>query len=117
MTISGAHRFGTSLLADAGSKAMTIRRLPLEGTGNFRDMGGYETEDGHLVKWQKLFRSGTLTNLTDDDLAMVSDLGLRLVCDFRREEEREESPSRLPQENGPAILNLPMGPQRDVAPL
>jgi protein-tyrosine phosphatase len=96
---------------------MTIRRLPLEGTGNFRDMGGYETEDGHLVKWQKLFRSGTLTNLTDDDLAMVSDLGLRLVCDFRREEEREESPSRLPQENGPAILNLPMGPQRDVAPL
>ena len=96
---------------------MSIRRIPLEGTSNFRDLGGYETEDGRLVRWNHLYRSGTLTNLTDEDMTAMSDLGLRLVCDFRRQEERDESPSRLPHDNGPAVLHLPMGPQRDVAPL
>jgi protein-tyrosine phosphatase len=96
---------------------MTQRHIQLEGTGNFRDMGGYEAEDGRLVKWRHLYRSGNLANLTDEDVALVADLNLRLVCDFRRDEERQESPSRLPDVGGPAVLHLPMGPQRDVAPL
>jgi protein-tyrosine phosphatase len=96
---------------------MTQRLIKLEGTGNFRDLGGYEAEDGRLVKWQHLYRSGNLTNLTNEDVATVADLKLRLVCDFRRDEEREESPSRLPKADGPEVLHLPMGPQRDVAPL
>jgi protein-tyrosine phosphatase len=96
---------------------MTQRLISLEGTSNFRDLGGYEADDGRLVKWRHLFRSGSLMNLTNEDVAAVEGLDLRLVCDFRRQEERDDAPSRLPENNAPSILHLPMGPQRDVAPL
>ncbi len=97
--------------------SLNDRKILLEGTPNFRDLGGYEGAHGGTVKWKHLYRSGSLMNLTDDDLEQISALGLRLVCDFRRDEERDESPSRLPVENTPALLHLPMGPMRDQAPL
>lgn len=99
------------------TKSPLDRHVPLQGTPNFRDLGGYEAADGGKVKWQHLYRSGSLMNLTDDDLDLLSGLGLRLVCDFRRDEERNESPSRLPEAAPPSVLHLPMGPQRDAAPL
>ncbi|MCG8503719.1 MAG: tyrosine-protein phosphatase, partial [Sphingomonadales bacterium] len=34
------------------------RRLPFEGTANFRDLGGYEAADGRAVQWRRVFRSG-----------------------------------------------------------
>ncbi len=43
------------------------RRLPLEGASNFRDLGGYETEDGRRVRWRKVFRSGAMDRLSDAD--------------------------------------------------
>ena len=36
------------------------RRLPLQGTCNFRDLGGFKTVDGKTVRWGKLFRSDDL---------------------------------------------------------
>ena len=72
------------------------RRLVLEGTPNFRDFGGYYTADGRQVRWGRLFRSGQLATLTDADVEILSGLELAQVCDFRRDEEREREPSRLP---------------------
>lgn len=69
------------------------RVLPLEGGRNFRDLGGYPTEDGHTVRWGRLYRSGAMTNLTDADFRHLSDLGIRAVCDFRCNEEREHEPA------------------------
>ena len=43
-----------------------------------------------------LFRSDHLNDLSDDDLACVTGLGLRRVHDFRLPSERERQPSRLP---------------------
>ena len=39
---------------------VATRLLPLEGGRNFRDLGGYETEDGRTVKWGHVFRSGRM---------------------------------------------------------
>ena len=64
------------------------RRLPLEGASNFRDLGGYETADGRRVRWRKVFRSGAMDRLSDADLALLSDLGLRTICDLRHPEEQ-----------------------------
>ena len=93
-------------------ETMPKRRMPLAGTTNFRDLGGYETADGHRVKWGHLYRSSSLAALTDEDLAYVSALGIKLVCDLRRDEECIEAPSRLPETKSPMVLTLAVGPNR-----
>lgn len=96
-----------------GGPALTqdqARRLvPLEGAANFRDLGGYRTADGRSVRWGTLFRSDALAELTPEDVKTVRDLGLRLVCDFRSEPEREEAPDRLPENPAPEVLHLGIG--------
>ncbi len=82
------------------------RHLNLEGAPNFRDLGGYTTEDGREVKWGLFFRSDNLHDLTDADLAVISELGIQLVCDFRSPTEREEEPDRLPENSPPQVAEL-----------
>ena len=86
------------------------RKLGMQGTPNFRDFGGYRTSDGRQVKWGYLYRSGQLSNLSDQDVSMLAELQLDLVCDFRRLEEQQSDPSRLPQDPPPRIASLPIIP-------
>ena len=86
------------------------RRLGMQGTPNFRDFGGYRTTDGRHVRWGYLYRSGQLSGLTEQDLSLLSSLNLDLVCDFRREEEQDNSPNRLPDVRRPRIASLPITP-------
>ena len=65
------------------------RLLNLNGGRNFRDLGGYETADGRSVKWGKLYRSGALHNLDEADYAVLSELGINTVVDFRGNSERD----------------------------
>ena len=85
------------------------RHLALEGAPNFRDLGGYATGDGRTLKWGTFFRSDNLAHLTDEDLASVSALGVKLVCDFRSEPEKAADPDRLPAVNPPAVAAFPIG--------
>jgi protein-tyrosine phosphatase len=84
------------------------RRVPLEGTPNFRDFGGYSTRDGRQVRWGQLYRSGSLSRLTDADLDTLARLGIRAVCDFRHDEERQREPTRWPQALPTQHLHLPL---------
>ena len=72
------------------------RHLPFEGVLNFRDFGGYGTADGRRVRWQRLFRSAHLGNLTEADHAQLIKLGVTAICDFRTTEESAREPSHLP---------------------
>lgn len=55
----------------------------LAGPSNFRDLGGYRTGDGRLVRWRTVFRSDAL-RLTQDDVVILRDqVGLRTAVDFR----------------------------------
>jgi protein-tyrosine phosphatase len=65
-----------------------VRHLNLQGASNFRDLGGYRTVDGRVVRWRQLFRSNHLGHLTEADVAIVRDLGVRSAFDFRGIEER-----------------------------
>ena len=89
---------------------MAERQLPLEGTPNFRDLGGYETFDGRRLKWGQLYRSGRLSRLTDTDLHRLERLGLTLVCDFRHALEQELEPSRLKDSSAARLASLPVTP-------
>lgn len=65
------------------------RVVNLNGGRNFRDLGGYRTADGRQVKWGKLYRSGALHQLDSADYAMLSELDIKTVVDFRGNSERE----------------------------
>ncbi|TDG15761.1 tyrosine-protein phosphatase [Seongchinamella unica] len=86
------------------------RRLPLAGTPNFRDLGGYQTACGRQLKWGKLYRSSKMSRLTDEDLDYVRRLGLTLVCDFRQVLEQELEPTFLGHESSHRIASLPITP-------
>ncbi|WP_438865585.1 tyrosine-protein phosphatase [Neptunicella sp.] len=83
------HRHYFSLSNSEGDEiTLASRLLPLEGGRNFRDLGGYPTTDGKTVKWGKLFRSGVLAGLTDQDYQFLDDLDIKTVVDFRSNSER-----------------------------
>ena len=82
------------------------RALPLAGGVNFRDLGGYRTADGRAVRWGRVYRAGSLAELTDDDVAYLARLDLRVSCDLRSAEEVERHPDRLPP--GVTALSRPI---------
>ena len=99
------------LRSEKGETAILAeRKLPLVGTPNFRDLGGYPSRDGRRLKWGKLYRSGKLSNLSDIDLHYVRRLGVTLVCDFRQVVEQELEPTWLGDENANLLASLPVSP-------
>lgn len=72
------------------------RLLPLEGGCNFRDIGGYAAMNGHTVRWGQVYRTGVLSYFTQNDHPSLLKLGVRAICDLRRQEEREREPTRWP---------------------
>lgn len=86
------------LQAQDGARYRLAERLvPLTGAMNFRDVGGYETEDGRFVRWGKIYRSAALSGLTPDDLAKIEALDIDYVYDLRSVGERRDEPTRWPE--------------------
>jgi protein-tyrosine phosphatase len=73
-------------------REVSIRHLQLQGTPNFRDLGGYETADGRFTRWGLIYRSGVLTYLTPDDYTYLSQLHIHVICDFRTQQENAVAP-------------------------
>ncbi|TQS46016.1 tyrosine-protein phosphatase [Cryptosporangium phraense] len=69
--------------------AAATRRLPLPGTYNVRDAGGYATADGGTVRTGLLIRADGLAGLDDEGRATLADLGVRTVIDLREGAEVE----------------------------
>jgi len=84
------------------------RLLNFEGIPNFRDLGGYLTDDGRQVKWGRLYRSGTLAEASRADQAGLQRLGLHTFIDFRSSAEKAEEPDQLPQPPGFRIEEIPV---------
>ncbi len=85
------------------------RHVPLQGQPNFRDIGGYQTTDGRMVRPGLIYRSGELSFLGREDLATLEGLGIRTVVDFRTDFEiRKRGSTRLP--NDAQVLSVPIEP-------
>lgn len=65
------------------------RTVELQGCCNFRDLGGYPTVDGRRTRWRRLFRADGLAQLTEPDLEVLEEIGMRSVIDLRTELEVE----------------------------
>lgn len=81
------------------------RQLPVEGTYNLREVGGYRAGPA-TVRAGKLYRSDALHALTPSGRQAVADLGVRLVIDLRSDDEVSAGPSLL--HDGTVIVHAPI---------
>lgn len=84
--------------------------MPLEGSSNFRDLGGYPTVGGGMVRTGLVYRSDALHALTDADRTLLRSLGVRVAYDLRSDEERRAEPTAaafLRQIHVPLVVSGP----------
>lgn len=87
-----------------GTHVVAERVLPLEQASNFRDVGGYVTRDGRTVRWGKAYRSGAMPLLTEADYALIDQLRLGSVVDFRSLDEREITADQVDDRTGALFI-------------
>ena len=93
------------------------RRIVLEGAVNFRDQGGYPTENGRFVRWRRLFRSDSLHDLTESDVQTITGtLGLTTIVDLRSINSVLEDGRGLLALSGIAYHNYPFLERRGIEP-
>jgi protein-tyrosine phosphatase len=74
----------------ASSDTSFERHLRFDGCFNFRDLGGYRTVDGRVLRSRRLFRADGPHALTDADGAMLRQLSVTTVLDLRTTDEAAE---------------------------
>ncbi len=66
------------------------KRIELDGPANFRDLGGYPTVDGRRLRRGRVFRSDSLSHMSETDTRHVAEvLGVVTVVDLRAAREVE----------------------------
>lgn len=84
------------------------RHLPLDGTRNVRDIGGYPAGTGRRTRWRTLLRSDELTRLPAGSIRRLRELGLRQVIDLRWPEELERAPNVFRDVPGIRYRSIPL---------
>ena len=74
-----------------------IRRIKLPHLHNLRSLGGYETSDGSVTAWGKLYRSDCPELLTDAEWETIRNLGIRTLVDLRSTFEARKMPVCPPE--------------------
>lgn len=93
---------------------MTSRLVPFVGVLNFRDLGGYGTNDGRHTRWGRLFRSDALHDLTEADLEVFRGLGIAAVVDLRSFSEVERTGRGLLADEPLKFLHAPVLSNRET---
>jgi len=70
--------------------------IALQSVANLRDLGGWRTAQGAVVRPGRLYRSAGLGYATDADVAILGRLGIATIFDLRTAGERAAVPDRLP---------------------
>ncbi|MGN0071787.1 MAG: tyrosine-protein phosphatase [Atopobiaceae bacterium] len=84
------------------------QRLPLTGTDNVRDLGGYPV-GLRQTKWHAFLRAGKLQNVTDEDCDFLHKYGVRMVIDLRSDAEVAAAPDRTCDEGDIAYIHAELG--------
>ena len=64
-----------------------MRRFFINKVENMRDIGGYSIDNFKIVKEGKLLRSNCVTNLTNEDIKQLTEIGFDSVIDLRCDEK------------------------------
>lgn len=90
---------------DKYSRVIGARTSVLEKVQNFRDLGGYFTKKGKMMRWGKVFRSGDLSELGEWDSIRLQTLGIKTIIDLRTQHESVKAPNRFSAEK---IIQIPI---------
>ena len=85
-----------SLMGGHATHATAGQLLGIASLPNLRDVGGYVTRVGAIVRSGLVYRSTSLARLDGADAASFAALGIRTVYDLRTADERRAAPDRLP---------------------
>ncbi len=85
---------------------MQQRRLPIKGTYNVRDIGGYNTKDGRSVAWRRVLRGDAVHNVDDSGREIFQSINLSTSLDLREEDERIDAPDNL--NNHVRLVSIPV---------
>jgi protein-tyrosine phosphatase len=95
--LNPAPRWYFDLVPNRGaSLVIADRSVHLSNATNFRDVGGYRTRAGQWVRMGLLYRSNALDHLAAPDLAALTALHLKWICDLRTTGERRHGPDIVP---------------------
>ncbi len=86
------------------------------GALNFRDLGGYSTSQGQLVRRGLIYRSGELSRLTDADFRTLRAMQMAYVFDLRTDVERAVAKTSW-RGDSPNIIPVPVGFHPDENPV
>ena len=81
------------------------RHITFDRLHNFRDLGGYSTQDGRTVQWGRLYRSDSLGKLHGEDWKRFLQLDIQTVIDLRYPWEIEAK-GRIPADDAFTYHNL-----------
>jgi protein-tyrosine phosphatase len=84
----------------------TGQSLGIRSVPNLRDLGGYTTESGGIVRNGLLYRSNQLSGISPEDMQKISKLNLNNVMDLRTKAERDVRPEELPEGTNYVILDV-----------
>jgi len=82
-------------VVEAQQRQPSGREVALEGTVNFRDLGGYATTDYRRMSVGRVYRAGDISKLSDADMEELKRRKIYTVIDFRSEDEAAAAPDRL----------------------
>ena len=92
------------------------RRIEFEGSFNFRDLGGFTTNDGRQTRWGQLYRADSVHLLTETDAQRAHDeLGIQTLIDLRGETEISFTGTGLLHERGLVRHHFPLSSKVDSA--
>lgn len=80
--------------------------LTMEGIENFRDIGGYQTWDGQVLRWGNVFRCGHLMEMTVADGEQLDPLEIGAIFDLRTPAERKMFPTAWTCSQQPEIFKI-----------
>lgn len=90
---------------------VTSRHLPLAGSFNVRDLGGYTTADGRETRWRRLLRADGLHSLTQEAQAQLVAEGVTTVIDLRHDDEIQREPNVFAESSSVRYLHMPLFPK------
>jgi protein tyrosine/serine phosphatase/8-oxo-dGTP pyrophosphatase MutT (NUDIX family) len=84
-----------------------LRRVPFEKIENFRDLGGYAARYGE-TSFGVVYRSGSLSDATPEDLNKMAALPIRTIIDLRDDEAKQKAPDKTSSDPRFVTVLLPV---------
>ena len=85
-----------------------MKFLDFENMLNMRDCGGFETNDGYVIKYDTLIRSDAIKELSNNELQYLLDRNITTQIDLRTESVISKYPSMLKDNDNFAYFSFPI---------